>query len=94
MYILFSIMQKEKVNQAITLKEVMPSVQNLVSSNYAEEPRETANVVQEMFECLMCTPYGDTQSFREKALLAVMALREAAPVMDAMTSEYHKIAHV
>lgn len=117
MYILFSIMSKEKENQkeavkvnatkkanttkpvviekkGITLKEVMPSVKQLLFSNYAEEPKETANVVQEMFECLMCTPYGDTQSFREQALLAVVALREAAPIVDAMALEYKNLANV
>jgi hypothetical protein len=69
-------MSKENENQAITLELVMPIVNKLTDAAWANDPVETRDTVQEMFELLMLTDMANTKDLRERAYQAVVSLRE------------------
>jgi hypothetical protein len=80
-------MSKENQNQAITLELVMPIVNKITDAAWSHDPAETRDTVQEMFELLMLSDVADTKDLRERAYLAVIALRKMASPINELCSK-------
>lgn len=57
-------------------QDVLPAVAGCLARHDKEHFTGAPGVIQQMFEDLMCTPYGDSREYRERIIITLRTIRD------------------
>ena len=67
--------------------DVMPALAKVIGRHDKEDFTEAPGVIQEMFNRIMDTPYGDNLAYRQRMLLTLAAIQDFGEALEPFSQE-------